>query len=200
MKTAQGRALSGEMRDGLVPLVQAIAERKDTVNDAIFAQKLTLTSSQNIGIEVVKALGFDFEHGRQDKTAHPFTTSFSPSDVRLTTRLYPDMFKSALFASIHEAGHGMYDQGFDRSFDRTSLSGAASLGVHESQSRMWENVVGRSRGFWNYWLPRLKEYFSATTGGDRRRGILPGHRPRGALSYPCGRRRGHLQPAHHGSL
>lgn len=159
MKAAQVETLFGEMKDGLVPLVQAIAERKDAVDDALFAQDFDVDKQWDFGIEVVKALGFDFERGRQDKTAHPFTTSFSPSDVRLTTRLYPDMFKSALFASIHEAGHGMYEQGFDRSFDRTSLSGAASLGVHESQSRMWENVVGRSRGFWNYWLPRLKEYF-----------------------------------------
>ena len=159
MKAAQVETLFGEMKEGLVPLVQAIAERKDAVDDALFAQDFDVDKQWDFGIEVVKALGFDFEHGRQDKTAHPFTTSFSPSDVRLTTRLYPDMFKSALFASIHEAGHGMYEQGFDRSFDRTSLSGAASLGVHESQSRMWENIVGRSRGFWNYWLPRLKEYF-----------------------------------------
>jgi carboxypeptidase Taq len=159
MKTAQVETLFGEMKEGLVPLVQAIAERKDAVDDTLFAQDFDVDKQWDFGIEVVKALGFDFEHGRQDKTAHPFTTSFSPSDVRLTTRLYPDMFKSALFASIHEAGHGMYEQGFDRSFDRTSLSGAASLGVHESQSRMWENIVGRSRGFWNCWLPRLKEYF-----------------------------------------
>lgn len=159
MKAAQVETLFGEMKEGLVPLVQAIAERKDAVDDSLFDQDFDVDKQWDFGIEVVTALGFDFDHGRQDKTAHPFTTSFSPSDVRLTTRLYPHLFKSALFASIHEAGHGMYDQGFDRSFDRTTLSGASSLGVHESQSRMWENMVGRSRGFWIHWLPRLKEYF-----------------------------------------
>ena len=159
MKAAQVETLFREMKDGLVPLVQTIAERKEAVDDALFTQEFDVDKQWDFGIEVVKALGFDFEHGRQDKTAHPFTTSFSPSDVRLTTRLYPDMFKAALFASIHEAGHGMYEQGFDRSFDRTPLSDSASLGVHESQSRMWENIVGRSRGFWTHWLPRLKEYF-----------------------------------------
>jgi carboxypeptidase Taq len=159
MKAAQVETLFGEIKEGLVPLVKAIAERTDTVDDALFVQEFDVDKQWDFGIEVVKALGFDFEHGRQDKTAHPFTTSFSPSDVRLTTRVFPDQFKTALFASIHEAGHGMYEQGFDRSFDRTPLSGSASLGVHESQSRMWENIVGRSRGFWTHWLPRLKEYF-----------------------------------------
>jgi carboxypeptidase Taq len=159
MKAAQVEALFGEMKEGLVPLVQVIAERKDAVDDSLFDQDFDVDKQWDFGIEVVKALGFDFDHGRQDTTAHPFTTSFSPSDVRLTTRLYPHLFKSALFSSMHESGHGMYEQGFDRSLDRTPLSNAASLGVHESQSRMWENMVGRSRGFWIYWLPRLKEYF-----------------------------------------
>ncbi|MFN2182443.1 MAG: carboxypeptidase M32, partial [Anaerolineae bacterium] len=153
MKAAQVEALFGEMKEGLVPLVQAIAELKDAVDDSLFDQDFDVDKQWDFGIEVVKAFGFDFDCGRQDKTAHPFTTSFSPSDVRLTTRLYPHMFKSALFSTMHESGHGMYDQGFDRSFDRTSLSGASSLGVHESQSRMWENIVGRSRGFWIHWLP-----------------------------------------------
>ena len=159
MKTAQVETLFGEMKEGLVPLVKAIAERQDAVDDSLFGQEFDVDKQWDFGMEVVKALGFDFEHGRQDKTAHPFTTSFSPSDVRLTTRLFPNMFKSALFASIHEAGHGMYEQGFDRSLDRTPLSDSASLGVHESQSRMWENIVGRSRGFWMHWLPRLRAYF-----------------------------------------
>ena len=159
MKAAQVETLFGEMKEGLVPLVQAIAKCKDAVDDSLFDQDFDVDKQWDFGIEVVKAFGFDFDCGRQDKTAHPFTTSFSPSDVRLTTRLYPHMFKSALFSSMHESGHGMYEQGFDRSFDRTSLSGASSLGVHESQSRMWENIVGRSRRFWIHWLPRLKEYF-----------------------------------------
>ncbi len=159
MKTARVETLFDEMKTGLVPLVQAIAQRQDAVGDAFFSQEFDVKKQWDFGVEVIKALGFDFDRGRQDKSAHPFTTSFSPSDVRLTTRLFPDMFKSALFASIHEAGHGMYEQGIDRSFDRTLLGFTFSSGVHESQSRMWENIVGRSRGFWIHWLPRLKEYF-----------------------------------------
>ena len=159
MKTAQVETLFGAMKAGLVPLVQAIAERKDEVDDSVFSQEFDVVKQWDFGVEVLKRMGFDFQHGRQDRAAHPFTTSFTPTDVRLTTRLAPDQFKMGLYASIHEAGHGMYDQGFDRAFDRTFLSDCSSLGIHESQSRMWENVVGRSRGFWIFWLPRLKEIF-----------------------------------------
>ena len=159
MKTAQVEVLFQELKAGLVPLVRAIAEHADAVDDSIFDQDFDVAKQWDFGIEVIKRLGFDFEHGRQDRSAHPFTTSFSPADVRLTTRLFRDQFKSAIFASIHEAGHGMYNQGIDRTLDRTYLSSGASLGVHESQSRLWENVVGRSRQFWALWLPRLKEYF-----------------------------------------
>jgi carboxypeptidase Taq len=147
------------MKAGLVPLVQAIAKRRDAVDASVFSQEFDVDKQWDFGVEVIKRMGFDFEHGRQDRAAHPFTTSFTPADVRLTTRLAPEQFKMALFASIHEAGHGMYEQGLDRTLDRTILSNCSSLGVHESQSRMWENVVGRSRGFWIFWLPRLKEVF-----------------------------------------
>ena len=165
MKTAQVETLFDEMKVGLLPLVQAIAERQDMVDDAVLDQAFDEDKQWDFGLEVIRRLGFDFDCGRQDRTAHPFTTSFSPGDVRLTTRVFRDYFKSALFASVHEAGHGMYEQGFDRALDRTLLSKAASLGVHESQSRLWENVVGRSRGFWTFWLPRLKAYFPTQLDG-----------------------------------
>jgi len=165
MKTAQVETLFNKMKAELVPLIQAIAEHRDAVDDSILARDFDEAKQWDFGIEVIKRLGFDFERGRQDRSAHPFTTSFSPGDVRLTTRLFRDRFKSALFGTIHEAGHGMYEQGFDQALDRTPLSDGASLGVHESQSRMWENLVGRSRGFWTFWLPRLKEYFPAQLEG-----------------------------------
>jgi carboxypeptidase Taq len=159
MKTSRVEELFAQMRAGLVPLVQAIAERQGDVDDALFGQEFPVDRQWDFGLEVIRRLGFDFEHGRQDRSAHPFTTSFTPADVRLTTRLFPDKFKSALFGSIHESGHGMYNQGIPMDLARTPLARGASHGVHESQSRMWENVVGRSRGFWVFWLPRLKEYF-----------------------------------------
>ncbi len=163
MKAAQVQVLFDEMKAGLAPLVQAIAGR--AVDDSVLAQEFDEAKQWDFGLGVIQRLGFDLACGRQDRTAHPFTTSFSPGDVRLTTRVFRDHFKSALFASIHEAGHGMYDQGFDRSLDRTLLSDGASLGIHESQSRLWENVVGRSRGFWTFWLPRLREVFPAQLDG-----------------------------------
>ncbi len=165
MKTAQVEVLFDEMKAGLIPLVQAIAERRDAVDDAFLHQEFDESKQWDFGVEVITRLGFDFQRGRQDTAAHPFTTSFSQDDVRLTTRLSRDNLPSALFGSIHEAGHGMYEQGMDRALDRTPLRDGASLGLHESQSRMWENVVGRSREFWTFWLPRLKEYFPAQLEG-----------------------------------
>jgi carboxypeptidase Taq len=165
MKTAQVEILFEEMKAGLVPLVQAIAERQDAVDGSILEQDYDVDKQWDFGIELIKRIGFDFQHGRQDRAAHPFTTSFTPADVRLTTRVFRDQFKSAIFATIHEMGHGTYEQGFDRALDRTPLSDAASFGTHESQSRMWENVVGRSRGFWTFWLPKLKEVFPEQLGG-----------------------------------
>ncbi len=165
MKSAQVKVLFDEMKAGLVPLVQAINERQGVVDDAFLHQDFDETKQWDFGLQVIKRIGFDFERGRQDRAVHPFTTGFSPGDVRLTTRILRDQPKAALFATIHEMGHGTYEQGYDRALDRSPLSDAASLGVHESQSRMWENVVGRSRGFWTFWLPRLKETFGEQLAG-----------------------------------
>lgn len=107
---------------------------------------------------IVKEIGFDFNRGRQDTAAHPFCTGWSVNDVRLTTRFKP-YIGSAIFGSMHEAGHGMYEQGSPEKWDLTPLAGGTSLGVHESQSRLWENIVGRSKPFWQRNLPRLQEAF-----------------------------------------
>ena len=104
-------------------------------------------------------MGYNFKRGRQDRSAHPFTTSFSPYDVRITTRFHEDDLLPALFGSIHECGHALYDQGLPLELDDSPLCQSISLGVHESQSRMWENLVGRSRMFWEHYLPVLKEHF-----------------------------------------
>jgi len=159
MKTAQVEKLFNELKVELIPLVREISNKQDAVDDSIFNKNYDVDKQWNFGIEIIKKLGFDFKYGRQDRSTHPFTTSFSTNDVRLTTRIFKDQFKVALFGSIHEAGHGMYEQGINKLFNRTILRDGASLGVHESQSRLWENVVGRSRGFWNFWLPYLKKYF-----------------------------------------
>lgn len=107
---------------------------------------------------LVKNIGFDLERGRQDTAAHPFCTNFSIGDVRLTTR-FKDYLPSAIFGSLHEAGHGLYEQGSPMEWDRTPLAGGVSLGVHESQSRTWENIVGRSKAFWTRFFPELLSLF-----------------------------------------
>ena len=159
MKTAEVTAIFKELKKGLIPLIQQIAERQDAVKDCVFQGNFDVQKQWDFGLDVLKHIGYDFNRGRQDKAAHPFTTSFSTDDVRITTRLAPDFFTSALFSSIHEGGHALYEQGVSKTLNRTLLRDGASMAVHESQSRFWENVIGRSREFWTYFLPRLKQFF-----------------------------------------
>lgn len=148
----------------LIPLVQRISERLDRIDDDLLRQPYPVDRQWAFGLEVLQAMGFDLQRGRQDQSPHPFTTSFSSHDVRLTTKLYPEKFAFGLFATIHEGGHGLYEQGIPWELRRTPLAGAASLGVHESQSRLWENVIGRSRAFWQHFLPRLAQTFPEQLG------------------------------------
>jgi carboxypeptidase Taq len=115
-------------------------------------------------VAVTKAFGYDWERGRQDRTAHPFCTNFGRDDVRITTRFYPDFLNAAMFGTMHESGHAMYEQGIDPALSRTPLARGASAGMHESQSRLWENVVGRSRPFWQANYSRLQETFPEQLG------------------------------------
>src|SRR3954453_21626211 len=109
-------------------------------------------------------MGFDLEAGRQDKSIHPFTGGTHPRDVRLTTRLEPENPFPAIFGTIHEGGHGLYEQGFSQELWRTPLAAAPSMGLHESQSRLWENVIGRSRPFWSHFFPKLQQAFPKELG------------------------------------
>lgn len=161
MKTATVAALFDRLKGELVPLLRAIAERADAVDDSILMQEYDPERQWAFTLEVVEALGFDMTCGRQDRSAHPFTVGIAPTDVRITTRVDPRNLASALYASIHEAGHGIYEQGLPAEHSDNFLSHAISLGIHESQSRLWENVVGRSRAFWRHFLPRLKAHFPA---------------------------------------
>lgn len=161
MKTAEVNSVFGELKTELVPLVQAIAERADQVDDSVLKQAFDEAAQWDFGLIPLKAIGFDLERGRQDHSVHPFTTNFSINDVRITTRVHKDLFPSALFSSLHEGGHAMYEQNSDPSLEGTFLAGGTSLGVHESQSRLWENVLGRSREFWQFYYPQLQEVFPA---------------------------------------
>ena len=159
MKTAEVAQVFEVLKADLVPLVQAIRERGESVDDSFLKQDYDEQAQWDFGMLILPAIGFDLERGRQDRSVHPFTTSFSINDVRVTTRVSRDTFPSALFSTLHEGGHALYEQNGDPSLEGTILSGGTSLGVHESQSRLWENVLGRSREFWQFYYPRLLEFF-----------------------------------------
>jgi len=115
-------------------------------------------------LAVIREFGYDFTRGRQDKTHHPFMTKFSLGDVRITTRVREHDLTEAVFSTLHEAGHALYEQGINPSYEGTPLASGTSAGVHESQSRLWENLVGRSREFWQFFYPRLQQCFPGQLG------------------------------------
>lgn len=160
MKVATIRPLFANLRAQLVPIVQAITSQP-VADDACLKQFYPEDRQLAFGQEVIKALGYDFKRGRQDKTHHPFMTKFSLGDVRITTRVTERELGDALFSTMHEAGHAMYEQGIRQDFEGTPLAGGTSSGVHESQSRTWENLVGRSRDFWVFFYPKLQAAFPA---------------------------------------
>jgi carboxypeptidase Taq len=155
MKASSVRALFAELRSQLVPIVQAITA-EPPADDSCLRGHFPEDQQLKFAADVIKQLGYDFNRGRVDKTHHPFMIKFSLGDVRITTRVKEDFLGENLFSYIHESGHAMYEQGIDMSLEGTPLAGGTSAGVHESQSRLWENVVGRSRGFWEYFFPRLQ--------------------------------------------
>ena len=158
MKTTDVKAIFSALRPQQVELIRKIASCPQ-VDDSFMHLTYDEQKQWDLGVEITTKMGFDWKRSRQDKTLHPFSTSFGWGDVRITTRLFPNHMASALFSTLHEAGHAMYSMGSNASLDRTPLFGGASSGLHESQSRMWENLIGRSYPFWQYFYPRLQEVF-----------------------------------------
>ena len=154
----------GALRAEVVPLARAIFERVDEVDASVLNLEYDEEKQRIFAEGVLKECGFDLTRGRQDRSVHPFCTHFSQNDVRLTTRYDRNFLSMALFGSLHEMGHGLYEQGTGSTLEGTLLASGASLGVHESQSRLWENLVGRSRGFWGHYYPRLQETFPDQLG------------------------------------
>lgn len=159
MKTSELEAIFAELKEAVVPLIADIARHADAVDDEVLYRGFDPDLQLSYGVQVIKKLGFDFERGRQDISAHPFEIAFSPGDVRITTRVSRDFFNECFFGLIHESGHAMYEQGQSQNLDRTPLCGGASPGVHESQSRLWENIVGRGLPFWRHFYPSLRNTF-----------------------------------------
>ena len=163
MKASFLRSLFAELREQLVPIVEAITSQTPT-NDSYLHQVYPASEQLEFTLKIIEQLGYDFQRGRQDQTHHPFMINFSTGDVRITTRVYENDLSQALFSSIHEMGHALYEQGIDPELEGTPLACGTSAGVHESQSRLWENLVGRSRGFWQFFYPQLQSFFPAQLG------------------------------------
>ena len=158
MKTADVKAIFDALRPQQVELIKAISEQPQ-VDDSFLHQPFDEQKQWDFGVEVITKFGYDWERGRQDKAPHPFTIGFSTDDVRITTRIDPNFFNPMLFGTMHECGHALYGLGHRHEDNATGMANGASLAVHESQSRMWENLVGRSMPFWEHFYPRMQEVF-----------------------------------------
>ncbi len=163
MKASSVRKLFAELREKLVPLAQAISTQP-LADDSCLRAHYPKDKQLDFGKKVIGQLGYDFQRGRQDLTHHPFMTKFSLGDVRITTRIKENYLGDCLFSTIHESGHAMYEQGIRMELEGTPLANGTSAGVHESQSRLWENIVGRSWNFWEYFYPELQSTFPNQLG------------------------------------
>lgn len=158
-RTAAIQGLFADLGPKLSALVGPATEKAARFPRGLLAGQYPVAAQQAFNREVAEAVGFDFQAGRIDTTTHPFCSGLGPADTRLTTRYDETDFTSSLFGVLHEAGHGLYDQGLNREEWGHPAGEACSLGVHESQSRLWENHVGGSRSFWDHWLPRATVHF-----------------------------------------
>jgi carboxypeptidase Taq len=163
MTTAEVQEIFTGLRPKQVELIKAISE-KPQVDDSFLHLHYEDQKQLEFGKAAITKYGYDWNRGRQDKAAHPFTTSFGLGDVRITTRVDEDFLNTSLFGTLHESGHAIYEQGIAPELDRTPLGDGASLAVHESQSRMYENLLGRSYDFWVYFYPQLQDRFKTQLG------------------------------------
>ena len=162
---AQVQPLFDRLRAELVPLLRRVMARADRVDDAVLHRHYDKEAQLRFSEDVARQFGYDFARGRLDLTVHPFASGFTRDDVRITTRVAPHFLQVCLMGTMHEAGHGLYEQGIGANLARTPLSGAASLGMHESQSRLWENIVGRSEGFWRHYFLLARQAFPEALAG-----------------------------------
>ncbi len=160
LTTARVREVFGQLREGLVPLVAAIGAAAPA---PALPGPFPVAQQQELALEMARAFGFADDAWRLDLAVHPFAQSLSAQDVRVTAR-YKEEDLQGLFAVMHEVGHGLYEHQVDPALARTTLGTGVSLGIHESQSRLWENLVGRSEPFWRHWGPKLRERFPEATG------------------------------------
>lgn len=148
-----------KIRPKLVDFVKKLDSSSKKPNQAILRKNYNEDDQFKLSVEIIKKLNFDLNHGRQDRSTHPFTTSLSSEDTRITTRTTENFLNECIYGTIHECGHALYDMGFKEEIHDTILANGCSMGIHESQSRMWENIVGRSKEFLQYWYPTFQKYF-----------------------------------------
>ena len=158
MKAQSVRSLFAELRKELVPIVEIIGSQP-IVDVSCLHQHYPEAEQIAFSLRVIEQLGYDLKRGRQDKTLHPFMAKISIDDLRITNRFKENKLDEGLFSTIHEMGHALYEQGINREFEATPLASGTSAGVHESQSRLWENIVGRSRPFWQFFYSQLQAMF-----------------------------------------
>lgn len=164
-RTREIAAVLGKLRNELVPLVHAIMESGRKAPLEIVQRSYPQPAQEAFGKAAAAAIGFEFHRGRLDVTHHPFCTELGPNDCRITTRYDEKFFNSAFFGILHEAGHGIYDQGLRGELFGLPPGQFVSLGIHESQSRMWENLVGRSEAFWHHFFPHWQQHFPEAARG-----------------------------------
>jgi carboxypeptidase Taq len=163
MKTGEVATIFTALREQLIELVTKI-ENATPVDTTFLGGPFPVDLQEQFNTEILHSLGYELDRGRLDRSAHPFTTTLGSNDVRITTRYDQTLLLSSIFSTIHEIGHGLYELGVGETLRGTLLAEGTSLGIHESQSRMWENMIGRSQSFWSHWFPRLQETFPVQLG------------------------------------
>jgi carboxypeptidase Taq len=164
MKTAEVREVFDVLKPELIGLVRMVADQQDRVDSSFLRGSFSTDRQRRMSLTVLEALGFEHDSWRLDETQHPFASGMATTDIRLTTRFKEHDVSDALFSTMHEFGHGIYERNVDPALERTLLCRGASMALHESQSRLWENLVGRSREFWSFFYPTFQSIFPEFEG------------------------------------
>ncbi len=160
--------LFSDLKEGIVPLVKAVSESGVVIDDGFTKNIYPVEQQRKMAAMILDCMGFDTSRGLIAESEHPYTCAFGLDDVRLTTHYYDTQFLPAVFSTLHEGGHGLYEQSYDRSLDGTVIGCGLASAMHESVSRFWENIVGRNRSFWDFMLPRLADIFP-----EQLKGVTP---------------------------